>query len=67
MEMPEEYWTDALLFSMAGKYTEYATGLLVGDDTTYRVTKRRLLQLQATHKLRLAISYGTSHREMLKI
>ena len=43
MEIAEEYWTDALLLSMAGKYTEYATGLLVGDDTTYWDTKRRLL------------------------
>ena len=43
MEIPEEYWTDALLLSMAGKYTEYATSLLVGDDTTYWDTKRRLL------------------------
>ena len=43
MEIPEEYGTDALLLSMAGKYTEYATGLLVGDDTTYWDTKRRLL------------------------
>ena len=67
MEIPEEYWTDALLLSMAGKYTEYATGLLVGDDTTYWDTKRRLLQLQATQKLKLALSYGNSRREMLKI
>ena len=43
MKIPEEYWTDALLLSMAGKYTEYATSLLVGDDTTYWDTKRRLL------------------------
>ena len=44
MEIPEEYWTDALLLSMAGKYPEYATGLLVGDDIiTYWDIKRRLL------------------------
>ena len=43
MEIPEEYWTDALLSSMAGKYTKYATCLPVGDDITYWDTKRRLL------------------------